>query len=406
MNHVKRNPLDPDFGEKGKTVIRIPEAGIEVSRIHGLAIDANEKVLFTSSTTVGFVLGRLLKDGSTDRLFGHQGFIVDRFHDGGKSTGSAISILKNGTLLLSGSHQAEGSRFLPALARFDESGHYDSHFGEFGKIVIPLPESSADANDFPAPERSASSASSNNPVILPDGKILLVYEGWLIRLTADGQPDSNFHEGKHYKSARHPEHPSLTRRIVQTSADTVVLGGFAVVNDQRAVLLARYFVNGELDTSFANQGFALLNDFDFHSVDVDIAVKDQSKILVFAQKSDSDRSQGMLVCLDENGHYDTSFNNGQPVLLPTEPDRSYSWHAGLIDAKGQIFACGGSMEGIGRPYYTVTAKFLESGELQEEWINFAGQLSEAVATDQQRRIVIGGITREDSMLPAIFCYLD
>lgn len=406
MSYVQRNPLDPDFGEEGKAVIHIPGAGFEVSRIQGLAIDANEKVLFASTSSDRFVLGRLLKDGTTDQLFGNQGFIVDHFLDGDKSSGWGVSILKNGTILLSGAHQVAGSRSLPALARFDESGHYDSQFGEFGKIVIPLPESTADASAFPAPETLANGGSSKTPLILPDGKILLVYEGWLIRLTADGQPDSSFHEGKHYRNARHPEHPSLTYRIMQTSQDTVVLGGFAVVNQQNAVLLARYFINGELDTSFANRGFAILNDLSYNSVTVDIALKDLNKILVIAQKS-SDRSQGMLVCLDENGNYDTTFNNGQPVLVPADPDRNYSWHAGLIDAKGHIFASGGSLEGSTRPYYTITGKFLETGDLIEEWFNYQGQLSEAIATDHQRRIVIGGITTQNGkMLPTIYCYLD
>lgn len=401
--------LDPSFGDAGKVIVQIPDSTGTVTRIHGLAIDADEGVLLSSTSKNHFVLGRLFEDGSLDKQFGNGGWVRDVFASAGNSTGISVSILnKNGSILLSGVHNTTGSYAEPALALFTAAGHYDTDFGQHGKIVIPLPNDPERSAGLAEYEPTATSGSSRHPVILGDGKLLLVHQGWLIRLLKNGQPDSSFHNGKHYRSALHPIYPSNISRIVQVSADTVVLGGNANVNGEIAGMLTRYFTNGELDPSFGQDGFVLLSNLGFDTNIVEILLKDnnQRKVVAVGQKISSPL-QGYMVCIDETGNLDAGFNDGRPVLTPTDPNRQFVWHAAAIDTHDRIIATGGSFEGNGGLVYLPTGRFLADGtpdfsfSANGGWVATKDQLGEAITIDHKGRIVIGGFNQPSGEMSAI-----
>lgn len=404
--------LDPSFGEAGRVVIHIPDTSTSVSRISGLVTDLDSRVLFTSSSPKRFLLGRLLEDGTVDRQFGNNGVIHDVFAEGdGLSLSTGVSILNNGTILLTGVYDPSGPQRLPALALFNASGHYVTEFGQYGKAVIPVPNAAEGSAGLSGADPFAANGSSQPPVILADGKMLLVFEGWLIRLLKNGRPDDSFDNGKHYRPARHPKYPSTTTCIVQASAETVVLAGTAKVDGEIFGMFARYFTNGELDRSFGRDGFVVLTDLRLNTNILALAMKDNDKVVGIGQKLFTP-SRGLIVCLNAKGHLDPGFNHGNPVLVPTDANRQFNWHAGTIDHAGRIVATGGSLEGSDSTPYIATGRFTPDGSpdltfsTNEGWVSAEGQLAQALAIDHKDRIVISGLTSPpENVTPVILRYL-
>ncbi|KAB0495140.1 hypothetical protein [Pseudomonas vancouverensis] len=386
--------LDPSFGDGGRVIVPISESPGEIPVIKGIAIDSSGAIFFASASADKFVLGRLLKDGTLDAGFGNNGFVRDIFAEG-TSLSTSVSLLENGSILLMGTHVHPRTRRMPGLALFSASGQYITGFGQNGKTVVPLPltvpENSADLYEA---EFAATSSSSTGPIMLPNGKLLLVYENVLIRLLRNGMPDPDFDNGNHYRRIQHPKYPSSLTRIVKDSAGTVVVSGTAQVNGKSTGVLVRCFTDGHIDRRFGEDGFVVLSDLDFNSNITALVPLKPHKVLAVGQKTLENR-KGYMVCLDEQGKFDTSFNGGKPVLVPSMEDVEFSWHTATVDHIGRIVATGGSFGGL--PFIPV-GRFLPNGQpdltfsRNEGWIRIEGQLSETVTLDDQGRIVFGGYT--------------
>ncbi|WP_179053727.1 hypothetical protein [Pseudomonas umsongensis] len=394
--------LDPSFGAgDGIDPVSIPGPENAISLIQGLAVDTEARVLFATSRSNRFVLGRRLRDGGADRQFGIEGLIHDFFttEEGGNSTGTGVFILESGAIMLRGSHSS-GSRSLPALALFDGNGHYDFGFGQYGKSVIPLPDESPGSDDLKG-ELLIDGDPSTPLLISADEKILMVYEGFLIRLLKNGQPDPSFNGGKHYVDTRHPEYPSVILRMVQVCEDKLVLSGNANVNGERVVMFTCFFLDGKLDTDYGQNGYVLLNELGINGQMAVTALVTTSpgKVVAIGQRQSPTREQGFLIGLDSVGKLDRDFNDGDPVFTPVTDSHRFYWNAGAIDSKGRIIVSGGSMEGSGSPAYIVVGRYLPDGKADLDFSENEGfvtttnvQLSVAVAPDPYDRIVIGGLT--------------
>ncbi len=199
-----------------------------------------------------FCLSARLADGSPDTSFNGSGVVTTVMSTVGTwDSGLALALQNDGKLLLTGScTSTNGSDF--CVARYNVDGSLDGSFGTGGKRIF----------DFGL---SVNSDASRSMFLQADGRIVLVgnCEGQrsfcLARLLPNGQLDTSFNQ------------TGLVRTDVSNDFDAgqsgvaladgrIVVGGFCRVDSSQIFTgwdfcLARYGVDGTLDTSFGSHGF-------------------------------------------------------------------------------------------------------------------------------------------------------
>lgn len=178
--------LDPTFGNGGIVVLDNGGTGVT----HDAALLPNGDIL------VGDDLGirRLLPNGTLDTTFGAGGFASTTFQDGGQG-GGYLAVQPDGKILWAGNTgDPDGLTSDFAVARFTAGGALDTSFGTGGEVTA----------QFLDPPLQGASEVADAVVVQPDGKIVAggfarqgqnkfaPYQGALLRLNANGSPDTGF----------------------------------------------------------------------------------------------------------------------------------------------------------------------------------------------------------------------
>ena len=161
----------------------------------------------------------------------------------------------------------------------------------------------------------------NSIAIQTDDKILagglsqtsfLASDFSLVRYTADGSRDSSF--GINGLVVTPIEQRSIGRSVVLQDDNKILLGG----SSKWYINLARYQPNGDLDTTFGNNGVVITDILGFYSEECrSVAITPSGKILigVTAAHSGVDTEHIILMRYLSNGDLDSTFaTNGVAVL--------------------------------------------------------------------------------------------
>jgi uncharacterized delta-60 repeat protein len=265
------------------------------------------------------------RDGDLDRRFGTNGTTIVDF--GATATAFGLALAPDGRIVLGGTFDdggASGTDF--AVARLTRDGVPDPDFSVDGKTTLAV--GSGRAYDF-----------STNTIVQADGKIVVIGEG----------PDT----------------------------DTVA--------DDSDFKLARFNLDGSLDTSFSGDGKAYVA-FDLGGDNGDSAVDGvqlpNGKLIVVgsAEVADDD-TDFAVVRLNVDGSRDTSFDSDGRVtfsfdLDPAFPDEIATSVA--LDADGNILIVGVAEKGGSVQYDFAIARLTPNGVLDP---NFGGDGRVTVAFD-------------------------
>ncbi|MGH9333073.1 MAG: hypothetical protein ACRD21_04915 [Vicinamibacteria bacterium] len=149
----------------------------------------------------------------------------------------------------------------------------------------------------------------------------------LIRLNTDGTQDMSFGEGGVTKTPL--DTFDLINDVAVQSDDKIVAIGFGT-STGNDFIIARYTVDGALDTSFASPNGYLRVDFEGAQDRANaLVIQDDGKIVVvgWVQRAASGRDVG-LVRLNTNGTLDGTFGSGGKVVTAVAPgtgdDRSWA----------------------------------------------------------------------------------
>lgn len=402
--------LDPHFAKNGKLIINMPEHKEGVGA--GVDTDANNSIVYVANSAKKYVIGRILENGETDLTFAFEGQLKDQFAEGEASSATGVSVLPgSGRILLSGYYTGKQG-LLPAFALLDSKGKYVREFGSEGKVIVPLPMESQTPWQIDE-QADATSGTTSSPVITPDGKILFVQSGYVIRLNSDGSTDEHFNHGIGYIHVTHPEYRVITTCLLQTEPDLFLVGGICMINGKRFAMAARYHVTGELDTRYADNGFFLLTYLKDHNAIFKL-VATPKQTVVGIGRSDSEAIKGLLFCLDENGKPEPSFNKGQPVLTPFDAVPHFSWSCGTVDDEGRVLTGSDSMTTFGDANDVAIGRFLHNGDPDTSfgprtgWIRTQAAQAEAITVDKLGRIVIVATTSfvENLKRPVLLRFTD
>lgn len=309
---------DVTFGVGGTALFH---AG-EVAECAAVRLQGDGKIVAAGRVTNGltgddFLVVRLNADGSPDPSFGGAGMVVTDI----TSTSDIATCLRiqfDGKIVVGGASRVSGIfDYDFAVVRYETSGALDTSFSGDGKLLIQM------STDYDQ---------AHGLLIQNDGKILLVGETTrggssrrfgLARCTTAGLLDTSFDgDGKVFTTiagSRDIPRAVAIQPGTTTTPDKIVVTGYAQATP--AVLghiaVARYNLNGSLDTSFDADG-KLVTTVGVTSEGHDVAVQLTSltgRKIVVTGRGDPAASYSNYVTLRylSDGALDASFGGGGMV---------------------------------------------------------------------------------------------
>ena len=229
--------LDTDFGTGGIVTTNLGTNDFAIA----IALQTDGKIIVGSTSYLGFALARYTAGGTLDTTFGTGGRVTTTIYAiVGYDSLSDIAIQDDGKIVAVGK---ANPTYDFALVRYNTDGSLDTEFGVAGKVTT----------DFGGLDTGAAVA------IQSDGKIVAAGAGGasgiaLARYNDDGSLDASF--GSNGKVI------TLTSGIIegasavcfQSDGKIVTAGTGLVAGSSGVFSLARYDIDGSLDTTFDTDG--------------------------------------------------------------------------------------------------------------------------------------------------------
>lgn len=379
--------LDPAFNKDGVLYFKIP--GI-FGRPDALLALPDNKILIARgsiSENDGFMLGRLLEDGTPDSSFGpsRNGFIKVPVKNM-QVTIRSLKLLANGGWLISSSYYVDLDSHGLLIVRMLADGRLDESLNGSGLLFIDprdLPGLSPDIqacstnfNNEPASSMQHKSANATGASVAEqsDGKFLISYgtrmngkrQGMILRRNADGSSDETFGGGFVIVDLLGVEYEwnQLDGITTQVNGQILVGGTYKPENgslDARGVFVTCFTSSGQIDMGF-NRGLPVVipnNDrLELRSITVD---GKSGRILAVGVGFLERIPNGLIVVLNEDGSYNHSFNEGRP-LLSKLGRLGEAWKRGVLQPDGAVVVSGSTGK-FTVELTAVTARFLKDGSL-------------------------------------------
>jgi uncharacterized delta-60 repeat protein len=323
--------LDTTFGIGGKVTTAI---GTSYDHARSIAIQSDGKIVAAGLTSNGidddFALVRYNIDGSLDTSFGIGGKVTTAI---GSSDDKAYSlaIQSDGKIVAAGdSFNDRRSQF--ALVRYEADGSLDTSFGTSGKVTTAI----------------GSRAELDSIALQGDGKI--VAAGFsssgrkdnfaLARFNVDGSLDASFGIGGKVTTAIGSS-DDFVKSIALQSNGKIVVAGISYNGVRRYFALARYNIDGSLDTSFGSDGKVITAIGSSEDYVQSIAIQGNGKIVAVGLSFNGSEYDFALARYNVDGSLDTSFGIGGEVItaIGSSDDNAYSV---AIQSDGKIVVAGSS----------------------------------------------------------------
>jgi uncharacterized delta-60 repeat protein len=236
--------LDTSFSGDGKQTTSFGEFGGAAS---GVAIQANGRIVVVGETGPGFALARYNSNGSLDTSFSGDGRQTTGFGSVGADA-TDVAIQDDGKIVAVGTAFEPMSSSNFVLARYNPNGTLDTSFSGDGK----------QGTDF------GFSGKASGVVVQDDGKIVAVgtnldtvnggSEFALARYNLDGSLDPSFSGDGRQTTGFGTVGADATDVAIQGNGRIVAVGSAGDSSNSQDFALARYNLNGSLDTSFSGDG--------------------------------------------------------------------------------------------------------------------------------------------------------
>lgn len=200
-----------------------------------------------------FGVRRLNADGTPDTSFGDNGLATARFTPFAPNLGdrpSDFALQADGKIVAGGFANSEDV----AVARWNKDGTLDTTFGNGGKVQISF--GSADATAWTITVQPDGKVLVGGRVLINDSDVLLV------RLNTDGSLDTTF-DNDGYASANFGAFDHAYKIFVRNNK--IITVGDTIQSPNSDFLIARFNMDGSLDTSFGTNGSVItsINAYDF-----------------------------------------------------------------------------------------------------------------------------------------------
>ena len=279
-----------------------------------VAIQANGKIIAAGQTCFGdgsicdVALARYNVGGTLDITFSGDGKQTSDFGANDNGSFGGLAIQSNGKIVVAG-YMWNGTDYDFAVYRYLSSGSLDTTFSGDGMVNIGFGAGKQDT--------------ATDLVIQSDGKIVVTgYTGdanyannnfAVARLNAGGSLDTTFSgDGKQTTNFGADE---SARGIAIQPDGRIVLAGIKGTGTLSSVALARFNIDGSLDTTFNGTGRKVFGFSGFDSWAADVLVQSDGKILTIGSDTLSLLGDFALVRLNSNGSFDTTFSGDGKVRV-------------------------------------------------------------------------------------------
>lgn len=380
--------LDLGFGAGGKV---LTDFGSDAESAYDAAVQWDGKIVvvghtYNETNSVDIAITRYNTDGSLDLSFGTGGKIIT--DSGDSDVALAVAIQYDGKIVIAGYYGGTS-----AIVRYFGNGALDSGFGAGGVITIPF-----------------TSVRIADLAVQFDNKIIAVGQDWstggdffLTRLNTNGRLDHRF--GKNGKVVTDfSGFDDYASGIALQADGKIVVAGYAYTSGAGFdVALARYTLNGRLDSSFGSGGKVVTNVGN-DEVAHKLVVQRDGKIVVVGASGIMDSvsvivdGDFLLARYQPNGNLDTSFGV-QGMTLTDFNGTTDNAEDVKIDRNGRYVVAGWTQDVSTGAYRFGVARYLSNGNIDSEFgiggkviTHFGGDHSQAYAIVVQpdNKIVAAG----------------
>ncbi len=262
-------------------------------------------LIFILNVCAPFENNAYAQSGTIDSSFGVNGKVTTSFgsYD---DVSYAMKLQNDGKIVLSGSSK-DSSMYYFALARYKNNGEIDSTFDFDGKILTQVGTSDADC---------IANAIQNDGKILAAGRCKNGndYEFAVVRYNVDGSLDSTFDfDGK--VNTNFANSYDAGQAVAIQNDGKIVVAGVASNGSNYDFALARYNINGSLDSSFDGDGKLITPIGQGDDICNSVAIQNDGKIVVGGYSDYPVEHDFVLVRYDSNGTLDNSFDTDGKVVI-------------------------------------------------------------------------------------------
>lgn len=240
----------PDLSFGGTGVVIVP-VGSGLDQAYSVAIQDDGRILVAGESANGareFAVVRLLANGALDASYGGGDGIVTSDFGTGSDLGYSLTLQSDGKALVSGVSW-NGADYDIVLARYTTSGVLDSSFNG-GHVITSV--GASDAWSYAVDAR-------------PDGRILVGgkatisgNEDFVIaRYRADGTLDTTFGGGDGIVTTPVSVNSDSVNSLIALDDGSVLVGGVTNDGSDDNYVIAKYTVEGNLDSSFGTGGLVV-----------------------------------------------------------------------------------------------------------------------------------------------------
>jgi uncharacterized delta-60 repeat protein len=340
--------LDPTFGSGGKVIT--PVSSLADGAALAVAVQSDGKIVAvgpsnsgtTSAPNYDFALVRYNTDGSLDSSFGTGGKVATDL-GGIHEVAWGVALQPDGKIVVAGESGSSTTIKDFALARYNTNGTLDSSFGTGGKVITPV---------------SSLADGAGAVAIQSDGKIVAAgysnsgtasavnRDFTLLRYNANGTLDNSFGVGgKVITDFGSSIDDQANAMAIQSDGKIIAVGYYGLASSAGAdYALARYNVDGSLDTSFGTGGKVVTPVGNTYDEALAVAIQADGKFVVAGISHNGANNDFSLVRYNTNGSLDNSFGTGGKVITAIgSGDDNASGVA--IQSNGKIVVAGESNSG-------------------------------------------------------------
>lgn len=246
-------------------------------------------------------VARFNLDGSLDTTFSDDGRVITSLTSS-NSGATSVAIQSDGKIVVGGSsHNGTNSDF--AVVRYNPDGSLDPSFGAGGIVITPVTSS----NDY-----------SYGMAIQSDGKIVLggitISNSTLVRYLPDGSLDSTFGDGGKVFT-RIGLNSQFSDVLLQQDGKIIGVGCAYRVESHVDFAMARYNVDGSLDTSFGTGGTVITTMSTNSDQPFCATIQPDQKILLAGRAYNGDDTEFNAARYNADGSLDTSFDDDGMLLF-------------------------------------------------------------------------------------------
>ncbi|MBL7825946.1 MAG: T9SS type A sorting domain-containing protein [Saprospiraceae bacterium] len=317
---------DASFGNGGEWLSEDPYFLISKE----VLIQPDDKIVLTGRGAGHTKVVRLNPDGVYDNSFGEHGQCnLYIWAVTGQNVMVDMELQPDGKILVSGYKNLES-----AIVRLNVDGSLDTSFGSAGIVIVNPSLFLSAAYQVYGLKLGLSSDNS----ILAAGVYTnntVIHTGFIIRFNTNGQIDSVF--GENGISTFYDVTNYISDLFVLPNDEILVLCNFQdEASNYPKVTLSKWLSDGQIDSSFANQGYAQLNIGNMGTVCDNGFLQPDGKVVVLNiyKYPASIGSKAMMSRFNANGSIDTSIGVAG-VITAQEHETFYN---GLVQPDGKILS--------------------------------------------------------------------